>query len=85
MKSRLVHVVAVSLVMLSLTACTSRAADAPAPEPIPFTMQPDVPRSGLSGGFGVDHIALDSDGIYLCVLRRGDDLASLRARFNPSD
>lgn len=84
---RLAHVVAASLAVLSTTACASAvvppgAADTGAAE-VPFTMQPPVPRGGLAGGFGLEHIERDTAGAYVCVLRRGDDLASLRARFSP--
>lgn len=44
--------------------------------------------SGLDGArdFEVgatEHIVIDGSGSYFCVLRRPDDLADLRAQFNP--
>lgn len=53
------------------------------PAKIPFTMQAPVASLTDTGEVSVlDHIVLDDVGVYLCVLRRGDDLASLRSRFN---
>lgn len=76
----------VSSAMLATTACAGTPApesvDAP-PAKIPFTMQAPVASLTDTGEVSVlDHIVLDDVGVYLCVLRRGDDLASLRSRFN---
>lgn len=45
---------------------------------IPFTMQPAITDLGI---LAVDHITVDDQGAYVCVLRRGNDLASLRAQY----
>lgn len=77
----------VGIVVLTLTACAGTPASDPVAAPptkIPFTMQAPVTSSTDTRGISVlDHIVLDDAGVYLCVLRRGDDLATLRGRFNP--
>lgn len=77
----------VGIVVLTLTACAGAPASAPVATPpakIPFTMQAPVTSFTDTRGISIlDHIVLDDAGVYLCVLRRGDDLASLRGQFNP--
>lgn len=48
----------------------------------------DTVSLGVDGAFTIevgaaDHIVRDGNGSYFCVLRRPDDLADLRAQFNP--
>jgi hypothetical protein len=38
--------------------------------------------SDLLGGLITDHVVRDGEGAYFCVLRRSNDLASLRRGFN---
>lgn len=75
------HAGLVALVVLTTTACAggvSEQANESVPEPIAFTMQA-APWAQSAW----DHIVTDDSGRYLCVLLRGDDLAGLRARYNP--
>ena len=73
-----------ALLTVTLAACAGEPSTAPvsATTAVPFTMQPTVTAIGGGTGYpGVDHITVDETGGYLCVLRRGDDLAALRGRF----
>lgn len=73
----------VAAVMMLTTAACAGAPPTPDPAAVPFTMQPQVPRLGAApAGFDVDHVTVDGSGAYVCVLRRGNDLAGLRARYN---
>lgn len=68
----------VSLALI-LTGCAE-----PRSEPAPL----GTVSLGVDGAFTIavgaaDHIIRDDNGSYFCVLRRPDDLADLRAQFNP--
>ena len=45
-----------------------------------YSTDQDVLQAAFSQG-EFDHVVLDTEGSYFCVLRRPDDLAGLRAQF----
>ena len=88
MPTVLARAAGLGLTMVLTAACAGSSVVAQESEPpatVPFTMQQPLSGTrdrGFVGLLDVDHITLDPSGVYLCVLRRNDDLASLRAQFN---
>lgn len=52
-------------------------------ETVPAGTPYEIPVDTSYDPLDFDHIVKDSSGGYFCVLRRPDDLAALRATFNP--
>lgn len=81
-------VVAVLALAVVVSACAGIEQGSPV-ETNGSTGSPDTTISiGLDGAWSVvakpaDRLVRDAQGAYFCVLRRPDDLADLRAQFNP--
>ncbi len=81
-------VVAVLALAVVVSACAGADQTSPAETTGPTGSTDTTISIGLDGAWSVvakpaDRLVRDAQGAYFCVLRRPDDLADLRAQFNP--